>query len=189
MGVLKLFQRKNKFNLEDGHVITPVFVSGGVQYYKLQDVFNTYCKRALEALDIYENWGLNKTKEQDRADWEKVLQICNTQPIVITDIIKLAILNIENSELVLPPEEIIWKMASVMYFDENESPYHYDEEYCKKKIEKWKQDKKLDFFLSKHLIGSLIPLPDLSQSALESYLEVAQKIREKQKEVRSDMNV
>lgn len=178
--MLKILQRKNKWpGLEEGHIIQRVFDSGGTTYYQMKDSFNTFCFRAMSALDIYDNWGLRKTREQDKADWKKVLDTCNNQPIVLTDIIRLAINNIENSELALPPVEIIWNMAAVMYFDENESPYKYDEQYGKEKIARWKKDKKVDFFLSKQLIGSLIPLPDFSNIDLENYLKVSQLIRDK----------
>lgn len=176
--MLQLFNRKKKWNLEEGHIVVSAFDSGGVTYYRLKDTFNSFCFRAMSALDIYDNWQLKKTPEQDIADWKQVLDICNTQPIMLTEIVKLAMLNLENRELILPPEEIIWNMASVMYFDENESPYKYDESYGKEKIKRWKVDKSVDFFLSKQLIGSIIPLPDFSKIDLKNYLQTAEKIRE-----------
>jgi hypothetical protein len=42
--------------VEEGHVIVPAFESGGVQYYQLHDLFNSFAGRALDAEDVYNRW-------------------------------------------------------------------------------------------------------------------------------------
>ena len=55
--------RKTVWQLEEGHVIEPAFISNGVQYYRLKDYFNTFSSRGLTALQVYEEWNMRLTKE------------------------------------------------------------------------------------------------------------------------------
>ena len=87
---------------------------------------------------------MKKTAEEDRKYWQEVLDTCNKQPIELTRIIRIAMDNIEKHDLLLPPDEIIWQMAAVMYFDKHESPYKYDEAYGKAKIERWRSIPEVD---------------------------------------------
>jgi hypothetical protein len=67
-------------------------------------------------------------------------------------------------------------LASVVFFDETESPFSYDFEYNKVKIEKWKKSKEtLDFFLSR-LSQELIPsLKSVGKNA-SMFFPVAEKV-------------
>jgi hypothetical protein len=61
------------WQIDEGHVIEPAFISGGVQYYRLKDYFNTFSLRGLMALQVYEEWNMRMSKEQlmefiDKAD-------------------------------------------------------------------------------------------------------------------------
>lgn len=61
-----------------------------------------------------------------------------------------------------PEPDLVLKLASVMYFDKNESIYDYDFAYNKKKIANWKTHK-LDAFFLKMPIEKLLPHIDFSK--------------------------
>ncbi len=87
---------------------------------------------------------------------------------------------IERLNFVVPTSDIIWRLCSVVFFDETESPYRYDPEYAKTKIAKWKASGKIyDFFLSLR-INQLIPLPELSEEDLGLYLKVVNQVSQSQ---------
>jgi hypothetical protein len=67
----------------------------------------------------------------------------------------------------------VYNLASVVFFDSTESPYHYDHEYNKKKIAAWKKHstENLDFFLQKPL-ADYIPFFREQEKNLQIYLEV-----------------
>jgi hypothetical protein len=54
--------------------------------------------------------------------------------------------------LKLPKDtELLYKLASVVYFDKEESPEVYDFEYAKKKIAFWKESASLVIFFCRSL--------------------------------------
>lgn len=165
------------WQIDEGHVIEPAFISGGVQYYRLKDYFNTFSLRGLMALQVYEEWNMRMTREQlqefiSKAD--KVLS--NPKQINIGEIAKMVEQMKERLNLIMPTSEIVYKFASVAFFDKNESPYSYDPEYCKAKIQRWKEAADVsDFFIVMRL-KDMIPLPTLSEADLAICLNMVDQI-------------
>jgi hypothetical protein len=171
------------FKVDEGHVIVEAAVIGGVQYYTLKDVFNTFSERALSALDAYEEWDQRVTKADNWAFYAAVDTILsNPKTIKIGELAQMVSNMKRRVEWVLPTSDIIFRFAAIALFDEHESPYRYDESYGRDKIEKWKQlieAKEIsydDFFFAIRTVN-LIPLPDLSQIDLPAYLKVADMIQ------------
>ena len=165
------------WQLEEGNVIIPAFISDGVQYYQLKDYFNTFSLRGLMALQVYEEWNMRMTREQlqefiDKAD--RVLS--NPKQINIGEISRLVANMKERLDFVMPTTEIVYKFASVAFFDKNESPYSYDPEYCKDKIKRWKEAADIsDFFIVTRL-KDMLPLPTLSEEDLAICLNIVDQV-------------
>lgn len=172
-----------KWVLDEGHVVTAVAEIGGVQYYSLKDHFNTFCSRALSALDVYEEWQQRISKDDIWAYFAAIEAILsNPKTIKFGEIASMTTNMKRRAEWVLPTTDIIWRFSAIALFDENESPYHYDEKYGREKIEKWKllistQEISYDDFFFAIRTANLIPLPDLSEIDLSNYLRVADLIR------------
>lgn len=188
---LKLAERTEDkpktWKVEEGHVIVPAFISEGVQYYMMKDSFNTYCMRALEALDVYEQWNMRCSREHLMAFINALDAVISKPTIRIEDIVKLKINMAERLNYALPSKEIIYRFAAVAFFDANESPYTYDDAYGKQKIEKWKKAMDIESFFLTVPIGTMMPLPDISQIDLEPYLKVLEMVEEKEKELISEL--
>lgn len=76
--------------------------------------------------------------------------------------------------------DLVYKLASVVYFDANENPLEYDFEYNQKKIEFWKKNASItDFFFSKPII-ELIPFLKNVEINLQEYSTVIGHIKEHQ---------
>lgn len=177
--VEKYEQKPKTWVLEEGHVVEPAFVSGGVQYFMMKDSFNTFCMRALDGIAVYEKWEMRCDRNY-LIQFAKALEAAlNSNPLKIENIFKLKMQLDDRLNFALPSEEIIYEFASVVFFDENESPYKYDEQYNKKKIERWKADMDINAFFLTVPIKTLIPLPSLSDSDLKTYLEVINLASEK----------
>ncbi len=165
------------WQIEEGHVIEPAFVSDGVQYYRLKDYFNTFSLRGLAALQVYEEWNMRISKEhlvEFIEKSEKVLS--NPKQINIGEIARIVGMLKERLDFVVPTTDIIYKFASVAFFDKNESPYNYDPEYCKEKIARWKEAADVDdFFIVLHL-KDILPLPLLSEEDLRICLMVVDQV-------------
>jgi hypothetical protein len=168
--------------VDEGHVIIPAFESNGVQYYMMKDIFNSFSGRALDAMAIYEKWSMRTSPEWMRAWLDGLENTINANPIKITEIAEMLNMMRERINFALPTESLIWELASVAFFDRNESPYRYDPEYAKDKIERWKQDIGLpDFFFATPL-KDMVSLPDLSEEGFKNYLKMVEAVDGKQLE-------
>lgn len=167
-----------KWQVEEGHVIVPAFESGGVQYYMMKDIFNSFAGRALDAMAIYEKWSM-RTSPEFLTNWLNGLEnTINANPIKITDVADHINIMRERLNFAIPTDELIWELAGVAFFDAKESPYRYDEAYAKEKINRWKEDIGLPGFFFKTPLRDIVSLPDLSETALENYMTTLQKVDE-----------
>lgn len=179
-------KRQNKpadhWTVEEGHVILPAFESGGIQYYMMKDIFNSFAGRALDAMAIYEKWSM-RTSPEFMATWLQALEnTINANPIKITEVAEMLNIMRERINFAIPTESIVWELASVAFFDRNESPYRYDPEYAKEKISRWKEDGGLPAFFFKTPLRDLVSLPDLSEEGFTNYLKATEAVSGKQLE-------
>lgn len=152
-----------KEKLQEGHVVEFAFNDGTKDYFQLKDVFNTFCMRAFTGFGIYNEWNQRTTSEMLIAFIDKFKQLINCSEIKLFEIADLINKLEERTKWPIPTKDIILKMASVMYFDESESPYSYDELYGREKMERWRNNDNIDaFFLHKRL-QELIPSPVISE--------------------------
>ena len=170
------------WTVDEGHVIVPAFESGGIQYYMMKDIFNSFAGRALDAMAIYEKWSM-RTSPEFMSVWLQGLEnTINANPIKITEVAEMINVMRERINFAIPTESIIWELASVAFFDKNESPYRYDPEYAKEKIARWKEDGGLPSFFFKTPLRDLVSLPDLSEEGFKNYLKVTEAVSGKQLE-------
>lgn len=152
------------------HIITHAFSVAGTDYYQFNDVFNLPFERGLMALAIYEETRMSCSKEYLQKHVEVVREILHPNGRSI-DIYKLNQLNEQLSERLSFSFDtnLLYKLASVVFFDKNENPSLYEPEYCNKKIEFWKKNKGItDFFLQKPIV-ELIPFLKNVEFDLEAY--------------------
>lgn len=173
-------QQVDPWTVDEGHVIIPAFVSGGVQYYMMKDIFNSFSGRALDAMAVYEKFQMRSTPEFMR-NWLQALEnTINANPIKITEVAEMINVMRERVNFALPTESIIWELAAVAFFDRNESPYRYDPEYAKDKIIRWKQDTDLPAFFFATPLRDLVSLPDLSEDGFRNYLKIVGEVSAEQ---------
>lgn len=66
--------------------------------------------------------------------------------------------------------ETTYRLASVMYFDQNEDLYHYDKAYNDNKIATWKEAKVVDFFYTRPM-DELLGLSSSSPEDLRRFID------------------
>jgi hypothetical protein len=156
---------------EAKHVVEFAFTIGGKDYYKFTDLLNAPYERALKALVFYREVDLNIDTDFLQKHCDAVDTVLDGERI---DIYKIKALNaLLKQRLTLPKHpELMWKLASVVYFDKAESPEVYDFEYNKGKIEFWKKHADLrSFFLSKPVV-ELIPYLKYAEENLEMFSQI-----------------
>lgn len=170
------FKRKLKsYMLDQQYKVVEAFKLNGVTYYHFDDQFKLPTGRGLCALTIYEEFNMRTTREYLEAHIRATEILLNSNPIKLTAIAQINHNLKERLNLAMFPEHV-YKLASVVFFDETESPYNYDFAYNAKKIERWKAaGGTLDFFL-KTPLKDLIPSIKLPEQNAEHYFQTAEKI-------------
>lgn len=169
-------------SIPEGWTVSYAFSTGGKDYFKVTDTFNTSSHRGLSAAEVYEEWQSRLTHDTLRIFIQAMKEeLRPADGIVKVD--KIAqFINFMDERLnwPVPTSELYWKMASVLLFDASESPYYYDKVYADKhKIPHWKKHGVDDFFLFNHL-KTLLPLPTIPANALATLQEIVNQAVEMQ---------
>lgn len=181
MDFRNLFRKKTRWHIDrDRYRIEKAFTHGGKDYFHFDNAFEIPAGRSMCALTFYEEMHMRC----DRSYLEKhvkAIEILLSDPKKI-NIMAIATIhsNLKDRLNLAPFPDHIYKLASVMFFDEKESPYMYDFAYNVKKIAAWKNDPDmLDFFL-KMRFCDLIPSFDSQRDNVKNYFQVAEMIGDAQ---------
>lgn len=74
--------------------------------------------------------------------------------------------------------DLMYKLASVVFFDKNENPCIYEENYSKKKIENWKRNNSVSAFFLQMPLVELIPFLKSAEIDLNTYSELNTQMNE-----------
>jgi hypothetical protein len=173
MGLKKLWRgmwthRLKPYLIDEKYRVIPAFSLGGVDYWCFDNTYEVPTGRMLAALAIY-------TELEMRCDRAYLEAHCNAMEKLMSDTKKFSLTHIAQLHInmkerlnLAPFPEHMYKMASVIFFDKNESLYSYDYAYNEKKIAAWKAGEgSLDFF-SQTQLGALIP--SLKVQGKDSYM-------------------
>jgi hypothetical protein len=162
---------------EQKHIIKFAFEVAGRAYYCFDDVFAQPYERGLMAIVVYEEAKAKISRDYLQKHVEAISNILQAKQI---DIYKIHQLNEQMKDrLNLSCDvDLLYKLASVIYFDKNENPCLYEADYCAKKVAYWRQHKGVaDFFLQKP-VAELIPFLRSSDTDLEAYSALSRELNE-----------
>ena len=175
----KIFKRKKDVFNKDGAILSHAFTIGGREYLEFDTIYNLPLQRGNAAVLVYEEMRMKCTYEDLKGFVMAVNNILSGNQIKLQEITQLKKLNdnlTERINLAFDPD-LVYKLASVVYFDKNESPYEYDAAYAKKKIDFWKKHKSVSDFFLQEPIQKLIPFLKLPEADLQKYLEVVENLK------------
>lgn len=170
-------KRRLKMKAFGTEVATEAFRHNGKTYYQFADSFKMPAGRAVCALAIYEELRMRCTADYLRLHIEATDKILNA-PAGKIKLTALAQINANLKERLnlAPFPDHIYKLASVVFFDDNESPYSYDFEYNQKKIADWKKDGDLLYFFLSMPFSDLTALGNLSKERAAGYFSTTEMI-------------
>lgn len=172
------FKKKFRSYLVDGKLkITEAFIHDGTRYLMYENPTDVPTGRMLAANGVYMEMEMKCDKQylEDHCKAVDKLLNENKKGINVTYIAQLN-QNLRERLNLMPLPDFVFKLASVIFFDESESPVSYDWAYNEKKIARWKKDPKLlDFFLTR-LASELIPSLRPVKENASMYFQVAEKI-------------
>ena len=170
-----LFRKKFKsYKLDEKYRVVEAFRLDGQKYFMFDNSFDTPSGRGLIALTIFEEFNMRCTREYLELHTKAMEKLLSDPKKINIQAIAMINQNLkERLNMALFPDHI-YKLASVVFFDETESPYSYDYKYNQKKIDKWKASGgTLDFFM-KTPLKELIPSMRLQGHNAETYFHVAE---------------
>lgn len=159
------FLFKTQWLVKPEHEIALAFTHEGEDYYMFVNEQNMPAERAFSAMDIYEELDQRITRDYlekmldgmaaalNKGDLQKAFQLVHFAQQRVKHITNI---------------EILYKLASVLYFTKEENCYKYDREYNEKKIEKWKKSD-IDAFFLKTPISDFLPSFDGSSMNTRLY--------------------
>lgn len=172
------FKKKFRPYLLDGkYRITEAFDHDGTKYLMFENPVEVPTARMLAAQAVYVELEMRCDREYLEFHCKAVDKILNENKKGI-NVTYLAQLNQNLKERLglMPLPDFVFKLASVIFFDESESPVSYDFGYNEKKIVKWKKDPEMLYFFLSRLATELIPSLRSVGKDSHMFFRVAEKI-------------
>jgi len=171
------FKKRFRSRLLDGKFkMVEAFQLGGTTYYMFDQTAEVPTGRMLAALAVYTEMDMKVDKEYLELHTRAMEKLLSDPKKINVMYIAQLNLNLKERLELMPLPDFVYKLASVIFFDETESPYSYSFEYNKKKIEQWKKSgDTLDFFLSR-LSSELIPSLKPVTENTNTFFRVAEQI-------------
>ena len=168
-------ERDKRRKQQEKYRIEYAFTCGGTKYYRFADISNLPYERGLMAVNIYNEVEMRCSRQFLVRYADTIDQLLHEQKI---DIFKIQKLNsILKQRLTMAVDtELLYKLASVCFFDKSENPAVYEPEYAAKKIAKWRKDKGVrDFFMQKPLL-ELMPYLQNVDTDLDTYSAMCEEL-------------
>lgn len=166
--------RKNFYPKPSEYEIQFAFTSGGVDYYQFTDIANMPALRGIRVMVFYEEMRMKCSFEYLQAHCEAVDKTLMKKEINIFRIKQLNDQMKQRLDIAIETE-LVYKLASVVFFDKDENLQDYDFDYNAKKISRFKRHEEDGFFLLKPIQDFLPFLKDVKAN-LVSYSNVVEQI-------------
>lgn len=155
------------------------FSINGKGYYEFTDISKMKNQRALAIQDFYNELSMRCDREFLISHTDAVNAALDSKNI---DIYKMKTLNMQLKERLemIYERDIIYKIASAIFFTKNENPLDYDDLAGREKIALFKEqdanDPSMGFFFGT-LFKSLIGQTDISEADLATYMTVGEAVK------------
>lgn len=163
--------------VEEGYTITYKFTSGDIDYFAITDAFNISSHRGLSGMQVYDEWESRMTNATLKTFIQAMKEELDAPDgtVKLSKIAQYILFMEERLTWPIPTSELFYKMASVLVFDQSESPWYYDAKYCDvHKIPHWKAKGVDTFFLSQQL-KTFLPLPNIAPDVLTQLQKIVDK--------------
>jgi hypothetical protein len=179
--IQNIFKSKPRWQTSNfKYQVEKAFTLGGIDYFSCTDFINIPSERAFEAMSFYNELDMKVDKTFLQGHTSAIESIINSGTIQISKIAQLNQDLKNRLDLVYDPD-LLYKLASVVFFDEKEDPTRYDKEYNRLKILKWKKAG-LDAFFLNIPLNKLLPSLDFSKLDSATFTEMTTVLNSLKKE-------
>lgn len=183
--IIQAIKRPTEFPIRTEHKLKLAFTIKGIDYFEFDDQFNVPAARMFAAMSYYQELQMRCTREYLLAHCAAFKNVINGKNIDLTKLMRLNMQLEERLDLIID-HEILYKLASVIYFDKTENPYSFDYKYSLEKMKIWKEEKAYDFFLLQPL-QKFMPSKDISETDLKNCMQIADLMTQEHLETISTM--
>jgi hypothetical protein len=152
------------------------FEHNGKKYYQFETAFDMSTGRGLQAMTIYEEFSMRVDKAYLEKHIKAIETLLNDPKNIKVGEIAIIHRNLKDRTKLAPYPDHIYKLASVLFFDETESPWSYDMAYNAKKIAEWRRDPEMLPFLVTVPLKDLMPFSNIPKENLNTYFKVAEEV-------------
>ena len=176
-----IFSRPKQVNAE-GLIISHAFTIAGREFMEVDSIYNLPYQRGMGAVKIYEEMKMKCDYEYLKAHATAIDNLFKKDyGFKLAEIMQVKKLNDQLLERlnISIDTDLVYKLASVVYFDKTESPITYDAEYAKKKIAFWKKHKSAEDFFLQVPLQKLIPFlksPDINFQTYSEAMGILNKV-------------
>lgn len=163
-------KQKEKYRIEYA------FTCGGTKYYRFADISNLPYERGLMAMNVYNEFDMRCDRKFLLLYVDAIDKILHQQKIDIYKIKQLNEILKQRLEL-MTDTGLLYKLASVVFFDKTENPAVYEPAYAEQKIAKWRKDKEVTAFFSQRPLLELIPSLQSVGADLDTYTELQEELK------------
>lgn len=162
------------------YVIKEAFIYDGVRYFKFDDSHNIPCERALQQSSFYMEMSSRVDREYLATHIEEMekefLKANNGQK---PDLYRMKMMNdYLKARMNIIDIDLMYKLASIVYFDEHEDPRTYDAKYNAEKIAKWKKSSSVNDFFSSAPLLKLMPFLKELDVNLDTYSKATEALKD-----------
>ncbi len=154
-----LLSRETKFPTATKHITKYAFTVDGIEYKEFDTPANIPAMRGLKFLSVYNECDMRCDRFYLNALSDAIEAQFNKPKLGFTEMNNIRTWNAQLKERLtwVYSEDLIYKLASVFFFDASENPNDWEWKHALEKIELWK--KKMTFweFISNEPIQRLIP--------------------------------
>lgn len=183
------FQRKKlrSYLIDNKYKLILAFEHGGKKYFQFESIFDMSTGRGLQAMTIYEEFSMRADRSYLEKHVKAIEILLNDPKGIRVGTIAEIHANLRERIALAPFPDHIYKLASVIFFDETESPFAYDMAYNQKKIAEWRADPEMLPFLVKVPLKVLMPFTDTVSENLKTYFKVSEAVNQHHQDKISDV--
>jgi len=169
----KKLKGETKFPTATKHIVKEAFEVGGVKYFEFDTTANLPYKRGLKFLSVYDELSMKCDRYYLQKHCEAIDKILSGT-VSVKEYSQILMLNNQMKERLtwVYQEDLVYKIASVVFFDANENPDDWEWEYALKKIEHWKKHEGVGTFFLHEPMQRLVPFLNASAVSVENYSQV-----------------
>jgi hypothetical protein len=176
----KAFKKKTAF-MKDGFAVQYAFTCGGIDYYEVETIYKLPYTRGVAAKNIYEEVKMKCDYDYLKAHVTAIDNIfTNSKKLGFAEISNIKKLNDQLSERLfhIIDTDLIYKLASVAFFDKQESVTDYDLTHARKKIAHWKKHASVQDFFLQEPMQRLIPFLKQPDVNFQTYSDLIKTINQ-----------